>query len=534
MGRKRGRILGAILIMGWLTSVGWGTASEPQRGGSVRWFITADPRQLDPHMATSPGEQQAVSGLYSGLLQYDTESSGKVIPDLADRWELSSKHKVYTFYLRRDVQWHDGVGFTAADVLATFTRLLAPSARHTPCGSALQPIVKDIEGLDEYTVRFYLKAPAASFLPTLASGWCAMTAKHVLQRHGDQWHLTSQTGTGPFRLQAYVPGSHIEWERNPTYYDSRYPYVDRVTQVILSDHVRQLNDAQAGQVHLWAHWPPLSRWQKNELQQSRDDAIHLYQQPLNTVWAIHLNPNRAPFDRPEIRRAVHLALDRQALFEAAFAGAGAPCAILDPAVYGQWALPLNEVRTFPGCRQPKAADVAEAKALVTSLYPDGLTVDISVRGISNYLERAQMIMAQLRQVGISGRIKAYGSQTGWQRYHEKKFVVIGTEDTTMMMSDPSALFDMLFASQGRHNWSKWKDTTVDRLVRNGKREMEPEKRRRIYHALQLHLLSGDSPSVIVGWVSGWFFHDKRLHNYPPSVAAGRYNGLKHAWLSPSP
>jgi len=531
--RESKTILGVLLLVGMLASTVWVAAEEPRRGGSVTWFMASDPGRLALPIASTLGEHQAVAGLYSSLLQYDSEHPGDIISDLAERWKASSNGAVYTFHLRQGVQWHDGTPFTAADVLATFTRLLAPAFRHSPCGASLQPLIERFEALDDYTVRFHLRFPAASFLSTIASGWCQIVAKHVLERDGELSQGQRQIGTGPFRLHSYVQGSHITWVRNPHYYDSRYPYVDEVTQFILPHHMRPFATAQFSKVLLWPLWPPMSYSQAQELKAIRGDAIDIYQRSLNTVWAVHLNSSKPPFDSPAIRRAVHLALNRQALLDAVFAGAGVPCAILDPTVYGDWALHLEEVQTLPGCRQPKDADLAEARRLVATAYPNGITIDIAVRAVSDYLERAQLVVAQLHQIGIRGRIKAYESTTGWHVYGKGKYDMIGTQDTVMVMPDPSVPFTMLFASQARHNWSRWKAPTVDLLVDRGLRTQDPVERRTIYHELQRYLLTEDTPSIVIGWVAGWFFHDKRLRNYQPSPVGYANNSLMHVWLSPS-
>ena len=531
--RERRSILGALLCISILTSAVRVVAEEPRRGGSVTWFIADHLGRLDPHMAASPGEQQAVAGIYSSLLQYDPERPGNLIPDLAERWEVASEGAVYTFYLRQGVQWHDGRPFTAADVLATFTRLLAPQFRHSPCGALLQPLINRVEAVDDYTVRFQLQFPAASFLPTVASPWCRIVAKHILERDEDLSQGQRQIGTGPFILQQYLPGNHIEWARNPHYYDPRYPYIDTVTHLILPSRTRQLAAAKFGTVHLWATQPPMSYRQAQDIKAYRGDAIDIYSRPLNTVWAVHLNTSKPPFDTPAIRRAVHLALDRQALLDAAFAGAGVPCAILDPTVYGDWALPLEEVQALPGCRQPKDADLAEARRLVATAYPNGITIDIAVRAVSDYLERAQLVVAQLHQIGIRGRIKAYEGTSGWDVYRKGEFAMIGTQDTAMMMTDPSVPFSMLFASQARHNWSRWRAPNVDLLVDQGLRAQDPVERRTIYHELQRYLLTEDAPSIVIGWVAGWFFRDQRVRNYQPSPVGYANNSLMNVWLSPS-
>jgi peptide/nickel transport system substrate-binding protein len=529
--QKRTVLIGFMILAWALVSPVHVVAEEPQRGGVVTWFDYADPARLDVHTESPLGVQQATAGIYSGLLQYDPENPKAIIADLAERWEASNAGKTYTFHLRRGVQWHDGKPFTAADVKATFDRVLDPNFRSPRCGPLLKPIVESFEVVDDFTVRFHLKFPAATFVPSVASAWCRIAAKHVLERDGNLTQAKSQIGTGPFKFKRYVRGSLIEWERNPNYYDSRYPYVDGVMQFILPGSARQLAAAKAGKVMLWDTWPPMSKSRAMELKQARGDNVELYQWPLNTLWEVHFNTTKPPFDNKDIRRAVNLALDRQELIEKALEGAGVPCAILDPKLYGDYALPLEEVNTLPGCRQPKDQDLAEAKRLVAKHYPDGLDIEVAIRSVGNYVDRVQLVVAQLRKVGIRGTIKTYESAAGYSIYGKGDFVMIGSQDTAMFVPDPSSPFAVLFTSQAGRNWARWKDPKVDALADQGLREQDHAKRRQIYHELQRYLLTEDLPSVTIAWVEGWFFRDKRLRNYHPANTVYDNNTFMKVWIS---
>jgi len=506
-------------------------AAEPKRGGIVTWWDYADPARLDTHTESPLCVQQSVAGIYSSLLQYNPDNPKEIVADLAERWEASKDGKTYTFHLRRGVKWHDGTPFTAADVKATYDRILAPDFRSPRCGSLVRPIVESVEVIDDYTVRFQLKFPVATFIPSVASAWCRIAAKHVLERDGDLTQAKSQIGTGPFKFKRYVRGNIMEWERNPDYYDSRYPYVDGVKQFILVGRARQLAAAKAGKVMLWDTWPPMSKSQAMELKKARGDDVRVFQWPINTIWAIHYNTTKPPFNNKDIRRAVHLGLDRQALIDKGLEGAGVPCAVIDPKLYGDAALPLDEVNSIPGCRQPKDQDVAEAKRLVAKHYPNGLDIEVIVRSVGNYVDRVQLVVAQLRKIDIRGKIKTYESAAGYSVYGKGNFTLIGTQDTAQFLPDPSAPFAILHTSQAGRNWGKLKDPKIDEMAAQGLREPDPAKRREIYHKLQRYILTEDSPCVIIGWVEGWFFTDKRLQNYHPANTVYDNNTFMNVWLS---
>ena len=134
-----------------------------------------------------------------------------------------------------------------------------------------------------------------------------------------------------------------------------------------------------------------------ELKAARGNEVDVYRWPINTIWIVFLNTQKPPFDNPDMRRAVHLALNRQELIGKALDGAGVPCAMLDPKLVGDSALPLAEVEKIPGCRAQKEQDIAEAEKLVKKHHPNGIDIEMAYRQVGNYSDRSQLVAAQLRQ-----------------------------------------------------------------------------------------------------------------------------------------
>lgn len=505
-------------------------AAAQQKGGIANWFVYADPGRLDVHTESPLGVQQATAGIWSGLLQYSPDDPSKIVPDLAVSYESSNGDKTYTFKLREGVKWHDGKPFTAQDVKATYDRLINPDVKARRCGSLMRPILDSVTVKGEHSVQFDLKFPAATFIPSVASAWCRIAAEHVLAQYGDLQGPEAQIGTGPFKFKRYERGSVIEWERNPDYYDAKYPYLDGVKQFVLKGAARQLAAAKAGQLHVWDTWPPMSKSAADELKSARGDDVEIFTWPINTLWAVHLNVHKEPFDKKDIRRAVHLALDRQDLFQKAFEGAGTPCSILDPNLYGDWALPQDEVMKMPGCRQDKSADLAEAKKLVEKHYPNGFDFEIVTRTVGNYVDRIQLVAADLKKIGLRGTIKTYESAAGYSVYGKGDFQAIGTQDTAMFIPDPSIVFSILYVEDAGRNWVKWNDANINKWAEQALRETDQSKRRAMYHDMQRYLLNEDNPAVVVGWIEGWFFTDKKLKNYRRANTIYDNNTFMNVWL----
>jgi hypothetical protein len=112
----------------------------------------------------------------------------------------------------------------------------------------------------------------------------------------------------------------------------------------------------------------------------RGDQANVFEWPLGAIGVVYMHHQKPPFDNPEVRRAVYLAIDRQEIFARAYAGSGTPCVILDPQLFPEYALPLEEAQQGLGCRQPKEQDIAEAKRLLER-RPGGFDLDVVVRAL---------------------------------------------------------------------------------------------------------------------------------------------------------
>ena len=256
------------------------------------------------HAESPLGVQQATAGVYSGCSLRSDEPSKVWRP--RRRWTVSPDGKTYTFHLRKNVKWHDGQPFSSADVKASFDRILNPDFKSPKCGASLKPMVASVEAVDANTVEFKLKFAAAPFLPSIASAWCRVAAKHILAKYGDLNAAETQIGTGPFKFK--ITRQRDRWE-NPAFHPRRP--ICRVSSTSSSE-ARPLAAAKASKIMLWDAWPPMRKTQADELARARTD-VDIYQAPINTVFFIYLNAKKPPFDNPDLRRAVNLAIDRQDL-----------------------------------------------------------------------------------------------------------------------------------------------------------------------------------------------------------------------------
>ena len=505
---------------------------KPRRGGVLTWLEYADPGRLDFHSESPLSVLQAVAGIYSGLLQYGPDDPDQWGPDLAERWDISEDGKEYTFHLRKGVTWHDGQPFTAADVKTSMDRVTSTDFRSPRCGTMLKPLVAGTDIVDDHTVKIRLKLATPIFLPALASAWCRIVPKHILERDGDLTQPKSVIGTGPFKFKRYVRGNVIEWERNDKYYDPELPYLDGIKQFVLKERSTQVAASKAGKVMLWNVGPPMRQGEADEVRQARGDEADVYQWPTAAIGVVYMHHDKPPFDNPEVRRAIHLAVDRQAIYKRAYEGSGTPCAILDPTVFPKYALPIEEVNQTPGCRQPKDEDIAEAKRLIEANAPGGFDLDVVVRALGPfYTDPAQLIIQQLRHIGIRGKLRTMESAAGFAAYARGDYHFIGGQGTLINSPDVHDPFSFIFHSKGSRNYSHYVDAKIDELMEKGLKERDEAKRVEIYKELQRHILSQPLPQLTLGWYAGWFYADKRVKGFKPAKLM--YESLTHTklWLA---
>ena len=146
------------------------------------------------------------------------------------------------------------------------------------------------------------------------------------------------------------------------------------------------------------------------------------------------------------------------------------------------------------------------------------------------MDRIQLVAADLAKLNIRAKIKTYDSAAGYAVYRKGDFTMLGTQDTALYVPDPSAPFSILYLENSSRNWGKWKDATINRLAEAGMRETNKAKRRKIYHEMQRYIITQDTQAVVIGWVEGWFFHDKRLMNYKPANTIYDNNTFMTVWL----
>jgi peptide/nickel transport system substrate-binding protein len=311
-GQRRTIVLQLAFLAGvtlTLPAHGHAQTSAP-RGGTLVVAISADPGHLNPAITTSGATHTAAELIYNGLLGRDER--GDPVPDLAESWAIEQSGAVYRFRLRDGVTWHDGTRFTAADVKFTFEEVLLKF--HARTKASMGGALAAIEAPDDRTVVFRFKQPYAPLLQQLDATEAPIVARHVYHGSDPQTNPAnaSPVGTGPFKFVAYKKGAEIRLARNAAYFKRGLPYLDEIVMRLIPDAGTQVLALESGEVDfLWGvPGPHQSRLQADARFRMAQTSYH--PGGSNCIMTVSFNLDRPILKDVQVRRAIALALDRDA------------------------------------------------------------------------------------------------------------------------------------------------------------------------------------------------------------------------------
>jgi len=290
------------------------TVIVPDYGGTYVEGIAGNPSHINPILWQNDVDRDLISLIFDGLT--DSNERGESIPDLARDWEVSEDGLVYTFHLRRDIRWPEGMPFTADDVVFTIETIQDPRYYSIPYLAELWRSVT-VERVDDYTVRFTLQEPFTPFMDYTTLG---LLPAHLLRGVPVEALPESQfnlhpIGTGPFRVKE-ISAEHIVLEANP-YFHGPKPYLSELEFRFYPDHESVFSAYERGEVNGISHVLP------QDLPRVKgDERLNLFSARLSGYSLIFLNLNRPVFREKEVRRALLLAIDRQGLIDRILEGQG--------------------------------------------------------------------------------------------------------------------------------------------------------------------------------------------------------------------
>lgn len=456
----RRRRITAALIAALAAAAGSGVL--PARAQAVLEVATdQSPVGLDPHVATAFSTQQVNSVIYEGLTAIDGEL--RVAPALAQSWTVSDDGKTYLFQLRPGAKFHGGRAVQPADVVASFARVRDPKTG-SPYASRFAAISK-MEAEGDGAVRLTLEQPSAPLLAQLAS-------LAILPADAAGADIARKpVGTGPFQFREWAPDTYILLDRNPGYWEAGLPRLAGVKfNIVPEAATRQLGLASG----TYRMLPALDAATAAALDGNPGVRVLSAQDLAYSV--IGLNASKPPFDKPEVREAVNLSLDRDQIVQAAYFGKAAPGGPLSPALR-DWALPVSE---FPCYR----TDPARARAL---LQQAGLALPVKVTlnvlgSVQQVVDVAQVVQAQMNQAGFEVSLNVQEQGRFIQDWRAGNFAAFASLNGGG--PDPDDYLGRTFQTGGATNVFKYSNPELDGMLTRARASTDQAERKRLYDQAQ--------------------------------------------------
>ncbi len=478
-------------------------------------LLYGEPEGLDPATVYDFRSWQVITNVYDRLVTYEGNETKYVVPMLAERWEVSEDGRVYTFYIRKGVKFHDGTELTAEDVAYSLIRVIKmeqpPSWMLTQCLNET-----GIEVVDKYTVRITLAKPYAAFLKILATPTCSIVSKKYVEEHGgitpgeeNPWMNEHAMGTGPFKVKEWVKGEKIVLEAFPDYWRGA-PKLKEVEIRFVPEVSTRIMLLKKGEADViiglpYTHIPELLG----------AEGVEVRVAGLSFDLVFFVMSCRPPLDDIRVRQALCYAFPYDEVVKYVYHGY---------AIRASGPIPKGMFGYYEYYKYEH--DLTKAKELLEEAGVEHLEVELCY-GIGDEERKQIAIMwqAELAKIGVTLKLREIAWPEMYKYIRENMTDMIATgwgpdyadpDD----YADPMGSSNLLRAIWGCY----YSDPELDRLIQEAKVEVDPAKRAELYKQIQIKAVEGayfvwiaQTYDVFVArtWVKGYVYNPVMVMEFFP-------------------
>ena len=471
-------------------------ALTPLSAKTLVYCSEGSPENFYPGINTTGTSFDVSEQIYDNLVGFERGGTS-VVPALAEKWTVSKDGLEYTFSLRKGVKWQSNKNFkpsrdfNADDVLFMIERqwkeshpyFKVTSSNHSYFGDMGMPkLLKSVERVDDHTVKIVLNRPESPFLSDLAMQWAGVQSKEyadAMLKAGTPEKIDQEPiGTGPFSLVQYQKDAIIRFKANPDYWAGKAAIDDLIFSITPDTAVRWAK-VQKGECHVMPYPNPA------DLDAMRKDPnVQVLEQAGLNVGYLAYNTTKKPFDDVRVRKAINMAMDKNAIVSAVYMGTGVPA--VNPIPPSMWA--------YNKSIKDDAFNPAEAKKLLAAAgYPNGFTTDLWAMPVQrpynpNAKRIAELMQADLAKIGVTAEIKSFE----WGEY--RKRMQAGEHQMGMLgwtgdNGDPDNFLDTLLgcdaAKTNGSNVAKFCYQPYEDLVSKAKLVTNVAERTKLYEQAQV-------------------------------------------------
>jgi peptide/nickel transport system substrate-binding protein len=518
--RRVGLLTGvAALLLAWLWAASSAVAVQDSTAAvDGDWLIahlSAEPATLNPITATDAYASQINQYIYESLLKRD-EKTLKLVPELAESWDVSDDHLTYTFHLKKGVFWQDGAPFTARDVVFSYQRIQDPKVDAAHHRNYYRDI-EQLEMLDDYTVRYRYRVPYYRALEVC--GEMSIVPAHLFTE-ADDFNLhpigRKPVGTGPYRLVKWDTGEQIVLERDDRYWGPK-PHVQRIVYKVVTDSTVALEVLKQHGLDIMSLRP--IQWSMQTRGKRFQHDFQKLKYYLPSYSFIGWNLRRPVFQDRRVRQAMTMLIDREPILEKILFGLGTvvsgPFYVNSPD-YNQTIkpFPYDPRKALELLNEAGWADHDGDRILDRDGTPFEFEFVISAG--SKFAEQlATILQENLKRVGIKMRIRKLEWAVFIQKIDSREFDACTLGWSLGWDSDPFQVWHSSQAEKGS-NFVGFVNEEADRIIVEGRQEFDETKRRRMYHRFH-EIVHEEQPYTFLFTLEALVAVDRRfanVHVYP--------------------
>ncbi len=441
------------------------------QGTTLVFGLSGNPDTLDPQKTAGTLTFQVVKSFYDTLVEPD--QSGKIVPALAQSWNISPDGLTWTFSLRKDVSFQNGQPFTSKDVKATLDRIMDEKTA-SPKRSEYAAI-KSIRTPDAYTVVLTLSQPYAPLLATLASGWSAILPSELIASGHN--FATEPMGTGPFKFDKWIRDSKITMVRNDKYWIKGTPKLPKVDFQIIPERSVQVQGLGVGSIDALEFIDP------DDLPMLRTNPKVTIKKELSSlIMVMAMNCAREPLSDLRVRQAVNFAIDKQTVLDVAYGGGKVGSTFLDTG---------NPYYTDFSSLYPYNPEKARQLLKEAGVGNREFTIAVP-QNYPLHVKAAELMQQMLAKVGMNVKIQLMDWSTWLSSVYSGgnfDFTVIGHTGKL----DP----DGTLAGYGEGKYVHWYNATAAAKIKEAATLSDFGARKKLYTDA-LEIMAKDVPFVYIG------------------------------------